>query len=306
MDREFTITDVVFAAFLHCHTKAYLLHTGEELKPNDLSRQEWNITTKYKHSAGARLQSTFPTASDDDGLVSLSRLPPKRTLAVLNPLIVSSHRRAQPDALLCIKKGDSPVTYVPVRFSRRAKITTNDRLMLTFDALAIADCKGVSPEIGKMVYGPQYAMATVSLSRSQQTVRAHQKQLVSLLSSPDSPPLVLNKHCAQCDFKARCSRIAKETDDLSLLATMTPKARRMYNNKGIFTVNQLSYTFRPRKHRKIKCSAPQKHEYGLKALAIRKNLVHILGDPHLSIIPERTVYLDVEGIPEQVLLFSWN
>jgi predicted RecB family nuclease len=63
-----------------------------------------------------------------------------------------------------------------------------------------------------------------------------------------TPPLpVLNKHCAACEFRSQCQQIALEKDDLSLLATVTAKERKTQNDKGIFTVTQLSYAFRPRR-----------------------------------------------------------
>jgi hypothetical protein len=66
-------------------------------------------------------------------------------------------------------------------------------------------------------------------------------------ASPTPPRLVLNKHCAQCQYASRCHQIATEADDLSLLAKINAKERQGYHEKGIFTVKQLSYTFRPRR-----------------------------------------------------------
>ena len=44
-------------------------------------------------------------------------------------------------------------------------------------------------------------------------------------SSREPPPLVLNRHCAVCDFQPRCRALAIEHDDLSLLTAMTGKER---------------------------------------------------------------------------------
>ena len=60
----------------------------------------------------------------------------------------------------------------------------------------------------------------------------------------------LNRHCPLCPFRTECLAKAEADDDLSLLDRMTPKAIRRYHKKGIFTVNQLSYVFRPRRKRK--------------------------------------------------------
>ena len=78
---------------------------------------------------------------------------------------------------------------------------------------------------------------------------------------------------------------------------MTEKERASHRSKGIFTVMQLSYTFRPRKTPK-RAKNPAKPRYmALQALAIRENTVYVHGHPELP--DSRTqVYLDIEGLPE--------
>lgn len=70
------------------------------------------------------------------------------------------------------------------------------------------------------------------------------------------------------------------------------------NNKGIFTVTQLSYTFRPRKKSKRTNPKSVKHHHSLKALAIREKRIFVIGNPDLN-MTGTPVYLDVEGIPDQ-------
>jgi predicted RecB family nuclease len=98
-------------------------------------------------------------------------------------------------------------------------------------------------------------------------VRKRVDQTVALLSSTAPPDLVLNRHCAECEFRARCRQKAAETDDLSLLAGMTEKDRKKLRSKGIFTVTQLSYTFRPRRRAKRLRDKREKYHPSLKALA---------------------------------------
>jgi len=65
--------------------------------------------------------------------------------------------------------------------------------------------------------------------------------------------------------------------------TLTEKERNRWNVRGIFTVFQLSYTFRaPRRSAR----ALPKHQPALKAIAIRKNQIHILGTP--TVLGSRT------------------
>jgi predicted RecB family nuclease len=85
-----------------------------------------------------------------------------------------------------------------------------------------------------------------SLSREVQKLIT---DITSLLAGNSPPDLVLNRHCVQCEFQACCRKLATENDELSLLSGMSDKERKRLHGKGIFTVTQLSYTFRPRRRR---------------------------------------------------------
>jgi hypothetical protein len=89
-----------------------------------------------------------------------------------------------------------------------------------------------------------------------------------------------------------------EKDDLSLLASMSAKERERHRSKGIFTVNQLSYTFRPRRTPKRTKYPAKPHHFALQALAIRENTVYIHGTPEFPECKSQ-VYLDIEGMPDR-------
>jgi hypothetical protein len=129
-------------------------------------------------------------------------------------------------------------------------------------------------------------------------VRKRLGKITALLASPAPPDLVLNRHCAECEFQARCRKLAVEKDDLSLLAGMSAKERQKLRSKGIFTVTQLSYTFRPRRRPRRQRDKREKYHHALKALAIREQKIHIVGSPELK-IEGTPVYLDVEGLPDR-------
>jgi predicted RecB family nuclease len=78
---------------------------------------------------------------------------------------------------------------------------------------------------------------------------------------------------------------------------MTLKEMTRHNSKGIFSVKQLSYTFRPRRPTKRQ-KQQFHHNFALQALALRENKVHVHGTPILTLPPTR-VYLDIEGLPDR-------
>jgi len=74
--------------------------------------------------------------------------------------------------------------------------------------------------------------------------------------------------------------------------------RKAWNGRGIFTVTQLSYTFRPRRSSKRHVQRPLKHDPALKALAVRKSQIHVVGMPSWTELVN-PVYFDVEGVPDR-------
>ena len=102
---------------------------------------------------------------------------------------------------------------------------------------------------------------------------------------------ILNRHCPECEFQNQCRQKAIEKDDLSLLSGITEAARSSSRNKGIFTVTQLSYTFRSRRAPRRAKNPATPHYFALRALAIRENTVYIHGSPRFS-KAETQVYRD--------------
>lgn len=86
--------------------------------------------------------------------------------------------------------------------------------------------------------------------------------------------------------------------DISLLKSMSSKERKKLNDKGIFTVNQLSYMFRPRRRPKRYSGKPEKYYHSLKALAIRERKIYVSGDERIR-IDGTPIYLDIEAIPDR-------
>jgi hypothetical protein len=78
---------------------------------------------------------------------------------------------------------------------------------------------------------------------------------------------------------------------------MTPKAIRRYHKKGIFTVTQLSYLFRPRRRRRPASASPV-FKLELQALAIRTGKIYLQTQPSMVRQPVE-FFLDIEGVPDE-------
>ena len=187
---------------------------------------------------------------------------------------------------------------MPIRCVPREKITTQDKLLLAFDALVLWTVSDEAPRFGKIIHGRKQATAKVELAGWMDMAKTVVSKIAVQQANPTPPPLILNPHCAACEFKARCRQIALEKDELSLLASMTAKERQQQHAKGIFSVTQLSYTFRARRKPKRFAAKPDKYSHALRALALREGKIHIAGKPELH-IHRNPVYLDVEGVPDR-------
>ena len=294
------ISSPVFEAFLECRTKCWLRSCAEPNAGNayaDWARAQNNA---YYEAGRDRLFAMRPE-SDRAIAPPISKYPEdaKWRLAVdvhlqTNNLESRLHavERIPPEG-----RGGC-VQFVPHRFEFANKLTKNNKLLLAFDALVFSEVVGREMSLGKITHGDGHATLKVKLTSLAREVQKRIKHITVLLADNSPPDLVLNRHCSQCEFQARCRKQATEKNELSLLSGMSEKERNKLHGRGIFTVNQLSYTFRPRRRRRELRGKAEKFHHSLRALAIRENKVHTVDllDPKLDGTP---VYLDVEGLPDR-------
>jgi predicted RecB family nuclease len=183
---------------------------------------------------------------------------------------------------LSLENRGHPTRLIAIRFVFTNKLSKDARLLLGFDALVLSGILGRDVSHGKLIHGDNYAVLNVNTQALAVEVQKHIETITGLLSNPSPPDLVLIPHCAECEFQTRCRQKATENDDLSLLSGMTEKERRNLHNKGLFTVTQLSYTFRPRRRPKRLRSKPEQYRHSLRALAVRQKKVHLIGNPEIK------------------------
>ena len=294
------VSGPIFAAFLECETKAYLLQQGIPGATSETEALRRSLDAEFKRSASDRLRARVPEHEVLVGTATPETLRAGRYSLIIGPAVAFSQGIARPDALerLPLPGARARTAYRPVRFSRNAKPTTADKLTLAFDALAVAEVVGRTPSAGKIIHGSKYAEQSVPITKPVTRARGILKAAGVVLAKATPPLLGLNKHCSVCEFQTRCREVAIESDDLSLLPTMSAKARKKWLHKGVTTVAQLSYTFRPPRRRRSASGAALKHDPALKALAIRTGRIHVIGAPAFT-LAGTAVYLDVEGVPDR-------
>jgi predicted RecB family nuclease len=275
---------------------------------------EGRISSMYKSLAKPRLKTTdaarepvtFHQIKSGGDLGAMTHLVDCDT--TVYDLALSQHGSADHRA----RKSSPCGEVVPVRFSPWDKPELLDSLLICFGALSLSQVTGIVAETGALVYGDNLRYKTVRISdhvaQTSRTIRA----IGSLVLGSQEPPLLLNKHCAVCDYQSKCRSIAVQHDDLSLLSGMTPKDRAKSLAKGILTISQLSYGYRPRRRKRTEPDAESsakfidttrarslaKNDNKLKALAIKKGQTHVVGAPTLEFEGVPT-FIDVEGMPDK-------
>jgi predicted RecB family nuclease len=314
METSDSLTAAILMAFLKCPMKARLLMLGDSPQDSYFSDLEAGISSMYKSRAWQRLHdrgelvepTTFRqiVGGGDDGTG-------KRWFdcdtAVCD--LALSH---QGPAERRTRKSAPGGRVIPVFFSPWEKPELTGSLLICFGALSLSQVSRTQVETGMLVYGDTLRRRTVRISDHAAQLNRILGEIGSLLPSGRDPPLVLSAHCSVCDFASRCRGVAIERDDLSLLSGMTPKDRSKVLAKGILTISQLSYGYRPKRRKRTKPDAeraarsidtahvrpPARHDNKLKALAIKKDRIHVVGAPVMKLegVP---VFIDVEGMPDR-------
>lgn len=297
------VSSELFEAYLKCPTKCWLRSVGEPHSGNRYA--EWIKSQKeqYRGTQVGRLLSEYPKERRAIS-PSLDNLKTRRWDLAANVVVQAETKVGvlEPGihALGRVPAKDRPrrAQLIPIRFIPTNRIGKDDKLLVAFEAFALSEFLKYEVSLGKIIRDDNPVVQKVKTSALFGQVKEHIEKITALLSSNSPPDLVLNRHCAECEFQSRCRKKAVEQDDLSLLAGMSAKERQELRAKGIFTVTQLSYTFRPRRRARRLRDKREKYHHSLKALAIRENKIHIVGSPELK-IEGTPVYWDVEGLPDR-------
>jgi len=298
------ITSKLFEAFCKCPTQCYLHSKNERGVGNTYA--DWLVSQQsaYRSDGFNRLVANDRAKECHTGHFDIRALKSGRWRFAANCEIRANDWESQLDAMerCTLPKHGKRAHLVPVRFIRASKVTIEDKLLVGFDSFVLAGMTGHDIPFGKIIHGSEYSSLKVKIPPLAREVRRQIEQMKHCLSAANPPDPVLSRRCTDCKFQVACRKEVIEKDDLSLLAGMTEKQRKKFNGKGIFTVTQLSYTFRPRRRPKRLASRGEKYHHELKALAIRERKVHVVGTPELK-IEGTPVYLDVEGLPERDFYF---
>jgi predicted RecB family nuclease len=293
------ITNAILEDYLACKTKGFLELGGESGTKSDYEVMTSAVHQSSRAAALAKLVLRFGEGDACQGVpVNVELLKQGKPLlvdATLEDEVLSLGFDALKRTGGASKLGDHH--YLPVLHNHSDRIGRQQKLLLAVFGLVLARVQGFKPTIGLLARGPEGRLGKVlvgpKLYRQAEQVLDEVKRLQ--VGGGEPPKLALNDHCPMCEFRQRCRKLAEEADDISLLGGVSEKELKRYHRKGIFTLTQLSCTFRARKSRKRVKRHGHVRYAALQALAIREKKVHVYGTPDPPRKPVQ-LFFDAEGV----------
>jgi predicted RecB family nuclease len=294
------ITSEILQAYLNCKFKAHLKLMGQQGIRSDYEAMMAEIPKDVREKAINKILARNPESKvvrDISLTVPALREGPS---FVLDANLKDDQFMLTIDGL---KRVDGPSKlgdfhYVPMLFHESRKVGKQQRLLLEVQGLLLFQIQGTLPAHGVVWHGQPCNSTKVRLSTDVRKAERLVQQVKGLGGSGSDPRSILNAHCHVCEFRRRCHDQAVQADSISLLKGMGEKELRKLNRKGIFTIAQLSCTFRLRKRAKRVKREHRPHYFALQAAAIRDKKIYVLKPPPIPIRPVR-IYFDIEGNSER-------
>lgn len=297
-----TITSEVVVAYAQCPRKAYLLLCSpEQGEPHEYIR----ILEQQRRENHARYLDRLQHKHAEVHPYTVENLR-NGSAVLLNACLQSDGLAAMCDVLTRVEEPSTGGQhwYEPTMCVGTYSISTEQKLAIAFTGYVLGRLQPAPPMAGRLI-AMDGTSHTVTLDKSATDLMPLLEPLQAWTTgaSPEPPPIVLNKHCPLCPFQSACHAQAEQEDNLTLLNGVTARVKRQYEKKGIFTVNQLSYLFKPRKRKKRSRKLPPvTHKLELQALAIRENTIYLQELPPVSRQPVE-LFLDMEGVPDRGLYY---
>ena len=297
--RQKKITGEIVAAYSQCQRKAFLLLCTDK---REEIHEYMRIIRERKEANQNKYIRTLQEAgySFQTGSISDSNFDSDY---FANSTITCGHLKATYDLLKKIENNmpSEKDFYEPIIFVGTHNIEKEDKLKLYFAAHVLEKAQGQQLVKGTIITIGQ-KLHTLKLTETKKKLYHFIEELLEWKKLPtvEPPALILNKHCPLCEFQYLCTAQAKQEDSLSLLHGISKlKTVQKYERKGIFTVKQLSYLFKPRKRRKDAKKSPTiNHQVELQALAIRTQKIYLQEIPEIPQYPLELI-LDIEGVAER-------
>src|SRR5258706_8899307 len=286
------ITNEIIENYFECHYKSYLKRQGLTGRKCNLEKQNLNeIARAKKQYSEKTLQKLSPkhnyTINTTDELPKANKV---------NVEIQCENFKLTCDLLkkISIDGSDNEFFYVPVLIVPFEKLERKFKVLITALAYVLNKIQRSPIGYGEIIYSSNRKSTKIRID----TYLQEFKKVTQQIEQDHEPQFRLVSHCSMCEFSLRCREKAIKEDHLSLLKGIGSDKIKKLNKKGIFTVHQLSYTFRPKRKAIRNAQRISTRSFELQALSIREKKVFIYDIPEPLPRAKAEMFLDVEALPE--------
>jgi hypothetical protein len=237
------INNEILYAFIYCQYKGYL-----RLKHQNGSLSEYQ--TLYNNLKQKHKFCYEKTLLKSNALIATN---PSSDNTIIKKGIYLNFKFSNNNISLILDgvEFESNDKIVPIFITPLENITKYDKLFISLQSYYIQKEFNIQICSCKVISGKLLNQTKFKISLSNKSFQKLVADVTKIISGSVEPSQVLNSHCIICEYQIYCRAKAKADDNLSLLDRATTKVIEKYKKKGIFTIKQLSYLYRPKKKERI-------------------------------------------------------
>lgn len=283
------ITNEIIESYFDCNYKAYLIAKEVKGRYHDLEKHYSTRIDNLRNTYKDKFKGKIKKYSDNE--ISYDILS-KGYNCILDVKFTAKEICLKCDFLIKTDRSSKlgRFSYIPIICCKNENnIPRKLKVLLSGIAHTLNTIQESHVCNGKILYGNTNS----STINSENYIKEYH-QIIKTIRANKAPILYLNKECNLCKYFKYCREKAIKEDNLSLLNGIPKVKIKNLNNKGIFTINQLSYTFRPRrKPASINGRKFISRSFPLQALSILENKIHVLDNPEIRDTKVK-YFLDIE------------
>jgi len=234
------ITNEILHAVIHCKHKAFF----KKVQTNQLPKTEFqSVFEKLKQKQQSAIETKLSIGSDFQNIDYQFGIQLEKEKTYLQVSFKNAEAYLVLDGIYYSTKN----SFIPILISPFEKIQKSDKLFIALQAHCLKHNFNLKIDEAQIIFGCLQKSTRIVLSNFSKDVKKYIITIEQIQKLETPPVFYKNSHCQICEFNPICNEKLKERDDLSLLGNLKPKEIEQKNNRGIFSVKQLSYIFRPKK-----------------------------------------------------------
>ena len=282
------INNAILEGYLNCKYKPCLIISGSQGNKKDYEIMQNEILQKFKSNFKKLILERYGEKSIMENF-QFNKTKRNGIFFAFETNIKDADFDVTLDAIEIKNK-----SVVPILLIANDKIHKKEKIYLAVQTLILSKLTKKNFETARIFYGDEFKTLKIKLSSYIKDADKIIEELEKITKKESQPKICKNDCCKTCEFEELCYAKLIEKDDLSLLSSIRQKEKPRFEKKGIFTVNQLSYTFKPRKKNEWVKQKEHPFNHSLQALAIREKKVYVYDEVKIPKTKTK-VFVDLEG-----------